>query len=455
MLTEKPKRNPIDRLVYPIQEFIHTEISGSLFLIAATLLALIWANSAWGESYVDFWHTHVNFSIAGDFFKLDLSLLHWINDALMAVFFFVVGLEIKREVLVGELTSLRKTILPIASAVGGMLFPALIFAAMNANGIAAAGWGIPMATDIAFALGILALVGSRAPLSLKVFLTAVAIIDDIGAVLIIAFFYTEQVLWVSLLVALVVWLLMWLVNWSGIRHPLVYASLGIILWLAFLKSGVHATVAGVLAAMTIPAQTRVNTKYFLERAQYYLDKFQHAQRPGTGVLTNRRQRAAVQKLESLSKAAQSPMQMLEHGLHPWVAFLIIPIFALSNAGVALSISTETLTSPVVWGVLVGLVVGKQIGVTLFAWLAIRLGLADMPEGLNWRHIYGAAWLAGIGFTMSLFIGGLAYGEGDLLSQAKIGILAASILYGVVGWIILRNTPPAMAGAEDPILLPKD
>ena len=450
MLTEKPKRNPIDRLVYPIQEFIHTEISGSLFLIAATLLALIWANSMWGESYVEFWHTHVNFSIADDFFKLDLSLLHWINDALMAVFFFVVGLEIKREVLVGELTSLRKTILPIMAA-------ALIFTAFNAGGDAASGWGIPMATDIAFALGILALVGSRAPLSLKVFLTALAIIDDIGAVLIIAFFYTEQVLWISLLVALVVWLLMWLANWSGIRHPLVYGLLGIVLWVAFLKSGVHATIAGVLAAITIPARTRINSDYLLQRAHYYLDKFKQAKLPDTSVLTNRRQRAAVQKLEIIAQAAQSPMQRLEHSLHPWVAFIIVPVFALSNAGVALSIDSTLFSSPVVWGIILGLVFGKQIGVTLFAWITVKLGWADLPEGLTWRHIYGASWLAGIGFTMSLFVGSLAFGEGTLLAQTKIGILLASVISGGGGWLILRTSPSqpqAVSETDDPILAPQ-
>ncbi len=453
MLTEKPKRTPIDRFIYPIQEFIHTEISGSLVLIVATVTALIWANSLWGQSYIDLWHTHLKLSIGDDFFKLDKSLLHWVNDGLMAVFFFVVGLEIKREVLVGELTTWRKTALPIMAALGGMLVPALIFAAFNASGEAAAGWGIPMATDIAFALGILALVGSRAPLSLKVFLTALAIIDDIGAVLIIAFFYTEQVFWGSLLMALVVWLLMWAANWSGIRHPLVFGLLGVVLWVAFLKSGIHATVAGVLGAMTIPAQTRINTRDFLERAYHYLEKFQGAQRPGSGVLTNRRQRAAVKKLEIIAKAAQSPMQRLEHGLHPWVAFVIVPIFALGNAGVVFNVSAAVFSSSVVWGVLLGLIIGKQVGITTFAWLAVRLGLADLPDGLMWRHIYGASWLAGIGFTMSLFVGGLAFGNGALLTQTKIGILAASLISGLVGWMILRATP-AIPESQDSILDPK-
>ncbi len=455
MKPEKRKRPPIDYLLYPIQEFIHTEISGSLFLIAATVIALLWANSAWGESYTTLWHTYVKFSVADNFFKLDKSLLHWINDGLMVVFFFVVGLEIKREVLVGELTSLRKTALPIMAALGGMIVPALIFVAFNTSGDAASGWGIPMATDIAFALGILALVGSRAPLSLKVFLTALAIIDDIGAVLVIAFFYTEQVIWGALLVAAIAWLFMWALNWAGVRHPLVYAIFGVVLWIAFLKSGIHATVAGILAAMTIPAQTRINSDFFLKRAQYYLEKFKSAQLPGRGVLTNRRQRAAVKKLETIAKAAQSPMQRLEHGLHPWVAFFIVPVFALANAGVAFSINGNLFSSPVVWGIILGLVVGKQVGVTFFAWLAVKLGLADLPEGLTWRHIYGAGWLAGIGFTMSLFVGGLAFGSGELLSQAKIGILAASVISGGVGWFILRTTPPAPAEAEDPILLPKD
>jgi len=453
MHSEKRKTPPIDYLLYPVQEFIKTETSGSLFLIGTTVLALIWANSPWGQSYIDLWRTHMEFNIAGDFFKLDKSLLHWINDGLMAVFFFIVGLEIKREVLVGELTSLRKTTLPVMAAIGGMVVPALIFAAFNRSGNGAVGWGIPMATDIAFALGILALVGSHAPLSLKIFLTALAIIDDIGAVLVIAFFYTEQVLWASLLIALVFWLLMWVANWAGVRHPLVYGILGVALWIAFLKSGIHATVAGILAAMTIPAQTRINSEYFLRRAHHYLEKFKLAQQPNTSVLTNRRQRAAVKKLETIAKAAQSPMQRLEHSLHPWVAFLIIPIFALSNAGIAFSFNTKLLTGSVVWGIILGLILGKQIGITLFAWLSVKLGWADLPDGLTWWHIYGASWLAGIGFTMSLFVGGLAFGEGELLDQAKIGILTASIIAGGMGWLILRNAPTAPEN-DDAILAPK-
>ncbi len=453
MHPEKRKTTPIDHLLYPIQEFIKIEISGSLFLIGATILALIWANSAWGQNYVDLWHTKLKINLAVDFLKFDKPLISWINDGLMAVFFFVVGLEIKREVLVGELTSWRKTALPIMAAFGGMLVPALIFVAFNYAGNAVSGWGIPMATDIAFALGILALVGSRAPLSLKVFLTALAIIDDIGAVLIIAFFYTEQVLWISLLVALGFWLMLWVSNWAGIRHPLVYALLGIALWVAFLKSGIHATVAGVLGAMTIPAQTQINAEYFLKRAHYYLEKFAQAKYPDTDVLTNRRQRAAVQKLEIIAQAAQSPMQRLEHSLHPWVAFLIVPLFALANAGVAFTINATLFSSSVVWGIILGLVIGKQGGITLFAWLSVKFGLADLPNGLTWRHVYGAGWLAGVGFTMSLFVGGLAFGGGELLAQTKIGILIASIISGVVGWLILRTTP-TVPESEDTILAPK-
>ncbi len=451
---EKRRKPPIEQVLYPIQEFIKAESSGGLFLIGATIIALLWANSAWGGVYADLWHIKFKVSLAGDFFKLDKPLNLWINDGLMAIFFFVVGLEIKREVLVGELTSWRKAALPIMAAVGGMLVPALIYVAFNFDKETAAGWGVPMATDIAFALGILALVGSRAPLALKVFLTALAIIDDIGAVLVIALFYTDAVIWPALLIGFGLWLLMWIANWAGVRHPLVYGLLGIALWVAFLKSGIHATVAGVLGAMTIPAKTRINPACFFKRGKYYLQKFSDAALPGTNVLTNRRQQAAVHKLEVVAQAAQSPMQRLEHSLHPWVAFAVIPIFALANAGVLLNVNLSTLlSSSVVWGIGLGLVVGKQAGIALFAWLAVKFNLADLPDGLTWRHIYGASWLAGIGFTMSLFIGDLAFGAGELLNQAKIGILGASIVTGLVGWLILRTSPIVPAEA-DPTLRPQ-
>lgn len=437
---KRARKAPIEQILLPFQEFLRAEAAGGILLLVCTVVALAWANSAWSDAYTALWRTRLTLSL-GDF-ALDKPLFLWINDGLMAIFFFVVGLEIKREVLVGELRSVRQATLPIAAALGGMAVPAIFYAAMNTGRPGSAGWGIPMATDIAFALGILALLGKRAPLSLKVFLTALAIVDDIGAVLVIALFYTAEISYVNLalgggfLIALVA------ANRAGVRHPLVYAVLSFGLWAAFLKSGVHATVAGVLAAMTIPARTRINSGEFLARGRFLLQKFEEAAAPGEGVLTNHRQRAAVQALETACQNAESPMQRLEHGLHPWVAWVIMPLFALANAGVSPGGELFTaLADPVALGIIAGLVAGKQVGITLFAWLAVRARLAVLPEGLTWRHIYGVSWLGGIGFTMSLFIGGLAFGDTPLLTVAKVGILCASLVAGLVGWLLLRRTAP--------------
>ncbi|MDP9351752.1 MAG: Na+/H+ antiporter NhaA [Chloroflexota bacterium] len=430
---------PIEKVLYPFRSFAHAEASGGIVLMICTVLALLWANSAWGESYVALWQTTL--TIGPEPYAISKPVLLWINDGLMAVFFFVVGLEIKREVLVGELASLRGAALPIAAALGGMVVPALIYVAINIGGEGVSGWGVPMATDIAFALGVLALLGSRAPTSLKVFLTALAIVDDIGAVLVIAFFYTEKVSLAALGAAATFMLALIIINRIGVRSTIVYGLLGLGLWVAFLKSGVHATIAGILLAMTIPARTVVDTEEFLERGRALLDEFDRAGEEGESILTNSGQQSAVEELESACAAVQSPMQRLEHALHPWVAFVIVPIFALANAGVALTGNvTETVTQPVVLGVIAGLLIGKQVGVTLFAWAAVRLGITQLSEDLNWRHIYGASLLAGIGFTMSLFISGLAFGDEALLTTSKIGILAASVVAGIAGWTVLRFAP---------------
>ncbi len=441
LFSRKNHHEPIDQLLAPIQEFIHAEASGGIVLMIATAIALVWANSPWADSYFALWDTHLGISIGG--FELNESLQHWINDALMTVFFFVVGLEIKREVMVGELQSFKKAAMPIMAALGGMVIPALIYIILNIGKEGIHGWGIPMATDIAFALGILALVGKRAPLSLKIFLTALAIVDDIGAVLVIAVFYTEQIYWLYLGIGVVVLALMFLANWAGARHPLIYGVLGIVLWAAFLKSGVHATIAGILGAMAIPSRTRINPKLFLRSGQFLLTKFENACRPGETVLTNKIQRSAIQKLETICQRATSPMQRLEHTLHPWMAFVIVPVFALANAGVAIEGPIiKIISNPVVLGIFFGLLLGKQIGITLFSWLAVKSGLADMPDDLGWRHIYGVSWLASIGFTMSIFVSTLAFaGDPELLEAAKTGILFASIFAGVGGYILLSRMSP--------------
>lgn len=426
---------PVGRLLYPIREFMHAEASGGVVLIACALAALVWANSPWAASYTGLWSTKLTIGIGE--WVLSESLLHWINDGLMAVFFFVVGLEIKREVLVGELASLRLAALPIAAALGGMLVPALVYTAVNLGGEGAGGWGIPMATDIAFALGVLALLGSRVPIGLRVFLTALAIVDDLGAVLVIAFFYTADISWDSLGAAAVFLLALVIANRLYVRHPVPYALLGLGLWVTFLQSGVHATIAGVLLALTIPARTQSDTAEFLDKGTKLLDEFDRAGEEGPSILTNEGQQAAVSELEAECEHVQSPMQRLEHSLHPWVAFGIVPLFALANAGVGLGTGVDAVLSPVTVGTAVGLVLGKQIGVTLFAWLAVRLGLADLPAEIGWQHMYGVGWLAGIGFTMSLFVGSLAFGEGPMLDAAKLGVLAASVAAGAGGWVILR------------------
>ncbi len=431
----------LSRLLRPFQEFAHTEALGGVLLFACALIALIWANSPWSESYSTLWETKL--TIGAGSFELSKSLLHWINDGLMAIFFFVVGLEIKREVLVGELASRRKAALPIAAALGGVLVPALIYILFNAGGAGASGWGIPIATDIAFALGVMALLGNRVPDSLRIFLTALAIVDDITGVLIIAIFYTSDIAWISLMIGFGFLGALFIANRLHFRHPLIYTILGIGLWLAFLKSGVHATIAGILLAMTIPARTVINPKEFLQRSREKLDIFESADKDSDSILKNETQQSAIHALDVASKQVQAPLQRMEHALHPWVAFFIMPIFALANAGVSLSGNGEVINS-VTTGIVFGLLLGKPIGITLASWLAIRGKIADKPADIGWWHIHGMAWLAGIGFTMALFIAGLAFEGSAYLTAAKIGIIAASVLAGIIGTTILSRIAPSTA-----------
>jgi len=381
------------------QEFFRLESASGILLAAFAALALVWANSPWRESYETFWHTEVSIGFGSA--NLSKGLLHWINDGLMAIFFLVVGLEIKRELLIGELADIKKATLPVAAAIGGMIVPALIYIAFNYESSTVSGWGIPMATDIAFSLGVLTLLGKRIPYQLKVFLTAFAIVDDLGAVLVIAIFYTSEISFIALGVAVALLTALLALNKAGVRRLLPYVLVGLLLWFAVLKSGVHATIAGVVLAMAIPARSRSE---------------QNGKVPVT-----------------------TPLQTLEHTLHPWVSFIIVPVFALSNAGVALSGQLlSTFLHPVGLGIILGLLLGKQLGITLFSWLAVRFGLASLPANVRWLHVYGASLLGGIGFTMSLFIAVLAFGESHLLSIAKIAVLIASVLAGTAGWIILRK-----------------
>ena len=421
-------------LLRPFQSFFKTEAAGGILLLAAAAVALVWANSPLVGAYNDLWGTYV--TVGAGSFEISKPLLLWVNDGLMAIFFFVVGLEIKREVLAGELAEPRKAALAIAAALGGMVVPALLYTVVNLGSDKVTGWGIPMATDIAFALGVLALLGSRAPLALKVFLTAVAIVDDLGAVVVIALFYTAELNLAALVGSLVLVGMLVVVNRLGIQRPAVYGLIGLAVWVLMLKSGVHATIAGVLVALTIPATRKIDEVEFAERADGLLAQFAAGLTVG-GSTPTPDQMHAVHSLEKACEQIETRLQRLEHGLHGLVAFFIMPVFALANAGVALGAGAAALvTDTVALGVMLGLVVGKPLGVMALAYLAVKTGLAALPSGVTWRHVMGVSFLTGIGFTMSIFIANLAFGAGPLLDSAKVGILAASVVSGVLGAVVL-------------------
>jgi NhaA family Na+:H+ antiporter len=424
--------------------FIRSEVSGSVILLACTVAALVWANSPWADAYHRLAHTEIAIGVGTSTFAL--SLQHWINDGLMAVFFFVVGLEIKRELSVGHLASARRAALPVAAAVGGMALPALLYASLNAGGPAARGWGVPMATDIAFALGILALLGSRVPMGLKVFLTALAIADDLGAVLVIALFYTETVRWEALAVAVFLLVVLALVIRHDVRQPIIYAVLLLGVWLAIFKSGIHSTVAGILIAMLVPMRPRLAAGEFLARASAELDTLRASELTRDSLLSNQAQLDALVALDDVATDMRPPGLIFERFLHPIQAFVILPLFAFFNAGVSFGgRGLAVLAEPVTMGVIVGLVAGKLVGVSLLAWLAVRAGYASLPEGVTWPQIAGVGLLAGVGFTMSLFVSELAFGAGALVDAAKLGILVASLTAGLGGYLVLRAVLPVGSG----------
>jgi len=384
-----------------LRQFLSSQSAGGIVLMVATVLAMAIANSPYGDAYHHFRELTIGIGIAPA--AVHLTVHEWVNDGLMAIFFFLMGLEIKRELVVGELATLRRAALPLAAAVGGMLAPALLYASLNARGPGASGWAVPMETDIAFALGVLALLGPRVPVGLKIFLTALAIIDDLAGIAVIAIYYTASIEWVHLVVAAGLLAVAVVMSRVGVRQPLWYLIVALLLWWSVLSSGVHATVVGILLAMIVPARAAA----------------------GEG-------------------AERSPLERLEHGIAPWVAFLIMPIFALSNAGVPLAGSAGALAeSGVAAGVALGLLVGKPVGITAASWLAVRAGVAELPSGVSWRVLHGAGWLGGIGFTMALFIAGLAFHGTALLAPAKLAILGASVIAAVVGWTILRTAPTTM------------
>lgn len=430
----------IRTIIWPFQKFFSTEAKGGILLIIATLSAVFLANSPLSDAYHRVWNIQIGVSIGKFHLTKDLHL--WINEGLMAIFFFLVGLEIKREILVGELSSLRHALLPIAAALGGMVVPSAIYILFNAGGYGESGWGIPMATDIAFAIGCLAILGRRIPPTLLVFLTALAIVDDLGGIFVIAFFYTEDLNVTPLMWGIGLVGLSFGLNRMGVRRTLPYILIGIGLWIVFLKSGIHATVAGVILAMTIPATRIISHSEFIKRVEEQL-KFMKGQSHNSRFcpleLDHEAQQAVVEALEDACHGAGAPLQHIEHHLHPWVTYVIVPLFAFANAGVEfdLSVFGASLFDPIVIGIIGGLVVGKQIGIFSFTWLAVRSGICKLPAGTKWGHIYGVSLLGGIGFTMSLFIATLAFTDPHLLEKAKIGVFIASAISAVGGLSVLR------------------
>lgn len=438
------KKYPIDQLVTPVQKFIQQEKSGGLVLGISVIIALILANSPLAGHYHHFFEHTLGFTWDEKSY-FDFTLHHWINDGLMAIFFFVVGLELKREFVAGELSNPRKALLPIIAALGGMVVPALIYISLNPTGEVSSGWGIPMATDIAFALGVLYLLGNRISLSLKVFLTALAIVDDLGAVLVIAFFYTSEISFTSLTIGFAFLTVMYAGNKIGIRSIWFYAVFGILgVWTAFLLSGVHATIAAVLAAFMIPADVRLKEGPFVQLLQSHINQFK-AIDPNNSIptLTNE-QLHELDKIKIDTQKAIPTLQRLEHSMHPFVTFVILPIFALANAGVTFTDiePSQIFNTHVALGVALGLFFGKVIGIAGFSWLSVKLRICNFPEGMNLRNLIGLGLLGSIGFTMSLFITSLAFSHEEYTVQAKIGIFTASLFGGILGYWVLKsgNTP---------------
>lgn len=448
-MEEGIKFTPADKyIINPVNSFISKSTTGGIVLFVSALIAIILANSSFSEWYHHLWEHKIGFYFDGNTY-LNYSIHHWVNDGLMAIFFFVVGLELKRELIGGELSNPKNAMLPIIAAVGGMVVPALFYTFFNYGTESAHGWGIPMATDIAFALGVLYLLGDRIPLSLKVFLTALAIVDDLGAVMVIAIFYTAEIDYFMLFTGLGFVVFLFLSKAFGIRNTIYYAVIGIFcVWLPFLLSGVHATIASVLVAFTIPADSRVNENAFIEKIKLYLNQFKYADQNEKVPTLSSEQLHVLEDMRIVTKDAMTPLQRLEHRMHPFVSFVIMPVFALANAGVTFSndIFTEV-TSNVTLGVAVGLIFGKVLGVFGISMAVIKLKIANMPEGLTSRHLFGVGFLAAIGFTMSLFVTNLAFtgptpelvAEHQL--QAKLGIFMASLIAGVIGFIILKNIKP--------------
>ena len=439
------KTTPVDKwIINPVNIFISKSSTGGIVLIISAVVAILMANSPWAHWYHQLWEHKISFGIT-DSFHLNKSLHHWINDGLMAIFFFVIGLELKREIVAGELSNPKNAILPIVAGVGGMIFPALIYTYFNSGLETMNGWGIPMATDLAFALGILYLLGDKVPAPLKIFLTAFSIIDDLGSVLVIAVFYTSDISLVNLGIGIAFLAVLFISNLLGVRNTFYYGLVGIGgVWLFFLLSGVHATIAAILAAFAIPATVKINESSFITKMKAYIEKFTAADPDHTVPTLTSEQLHILDDMETLTKKAMTPLQKLEHDMHPIVAFVVMPVFALSNAGVSFSGNFwEQATSTVAMGVALGLMIGKMIGIFGVSSLLIRLKWVPPLEGVTYKHLLGVGFIAAIGFTMSLFINELAFSPlGDAgaqhIVQAKIGIVIASVIGGFTGFFIIKS-----------------
>lgn len=444
-----PLEKGFEKIATPFEDFAKSQVTSSTVLLGCAVVALVLANSGWAAHYERWVQADIGFHIGN--WTFEKNVRHWINDALMALFFFVIGLEIKRELLAGELRETRRLVPLLAAALGGMVFPALIYYGMNPFGVAARGWGIPMATDTAFALGVLALLGSRVPNGLMTFLAALAIVDDIGAVLVIAIFYTEEILLNNLAIAGSLLGLLVLFNILGVQRPLAYFIVGALVWAAVLESGVHATVAGVLVALTIPARPKVHPWRFLGQVRDLIAQFERKEKekPTTPILADQEQHAITQEIQDTARLTTTPLQRWEHALERPVALLVLPIFAFANAGIPIigSEVTAVLTDPITLGVLFGLVLGKFLGITAMGWLALKTGAGELPDNVRLGHLAGVGLVAGMGFTMSMFIAGLGFETlPEELLRAKTGILAGSLIAGVTGaaWVWLassRNKAP--------------
>ena len=417
----------------PIQKFIHTEEVGAVILLLGAAAALAWANSPWSESYESFWHTKVSFDII--LFAVSEDLRHLVNDGLMAVFFFLVGLEIKRELLHGELSTFRKAALPAFAAAGGMAMPALVYLLFNWSGEGANGWGVPMATDIAFALGVLALLGRRMPAELRVFLLGLAVVDDLGVIAVIATFYTDTIHWTELGLGVATFAAIAVCIRVGARSLGFYLIMSVVMWLLFLESGVHATLVGVLLAAIVPSQPDLHRRDYAAVIEDLLHDFRLAMENGD----EERAEAIVERIEHLSQGTEGPLERLEEMVHPWVSFVILPIFALANAGIVFTADSlsDALASSVTMGIAAGLLLGKALGILGLTWLAVRLGVGQLPSGVGWRHVLGVGFLGGIGFTVAIFVSAIAFTDQALVDQAKMGVFGSSILAGAAGYLFLR------------------